>query len=138
MPTIDTTKSHVNKVAGDDSSWQQIAVMALEGCEQVKSYVRNQYLEFYIPYLEGTTERNYMPDFIAVVNKPNGEIVNLLLEISHFAGHDPQKQETIRRYVNDYWIEAVNTLGKYGQWAMLEISNVDNLSELLNNKIQNL
>ena len=138
MPTIDTTKSHVNKVAAEEDSWQQIAVMALESCQHVKSYVRNQYLEFYIPYLEGTTERNYMPDFIAVINKPDGETVNLLLEISHFASYDQQKRETIRRYVNDYWVEAVNTLGKYGQWAMLEVNNVDELNELLNNKIQNL
>ena len=51
---------------------------------------------------------------------------------------DPQKQEIIRRYVCDYWIEAVNTLGKYGQWALLEVNSVDNLNELLTNKIQNL
>ena len=104
----------------------------------MKTYVRNQYLEFYIPYLEGTTERNYMPDFIAVVTKPDGESVHLLIEISHFPTYDTQKQETIRRYVCDYWIEAVNTLSKYGQWALLEVNNVDNLNELLTNKIQNL
>jgi type III restriction enzyme len=119
MPTIDTTKSHVNKVAGDEDSWQQIATRALEACKQVVSYVRNQYLEFYIPYLEGTTERNYMPDFIAVVQKPDGENVNLLIEISHFPTFDPKKQETIRRYVNDYWVEAVNTLGKYGRCSLI-------------------
>ena len=136
MPTIDTTKSHVNKVAGDEDSWQQIAVRALESCEQVKSYVRNQYLEFYIPYLEGTTERNYMPDFIAVVQKSDGECIHLLIEISHFPTFDPQKQETIRRYVNDYWIEAVNTLGKYGQWDMLEVSNVDEMEENLKRSLE--
>ena len=41
------------KVAGDEESWQQIAVRAFEGCEQVMSYVCNQFLEFYILYLEG-------------------------------------------------------------------------------------
>ena len=138
LPTIITKKSHVDRVAGEDGSWQQITVNALERCKQVKFYVRNHYLEFYIPYLEGTTERNYMPDFIAVVNTLKGETIHLLLEISHFTGFDSQKRETIRRYVNDYWVEAVNTMGKYGRWAMLEINDVDNLNELLNNKIKNL
>ena len=137
-PTIDMVKSHVNKVAAEDGSWQQVAVKALEKCEQVKSYVRNQYLEFYIPYLEGTTERNYMPDFIAVVQKPDGDSVHVLIEISHFPNCEPQKRETIRRYVCDYWIEAVNNLGKYGQWAMVEIGNVDNMEETLTNNIENL
>lgn len=137
-PTVDTMKSHVNKVAAEDGSWQQVAVKALEKCEQVKSYVRNQYLEFYIPYLEGTTERNYMPDFIAVVQKPDGDSVHVLIEISHFPNCEPQKRETILRYVCDYWIEAVNNLGKYGQWAMVEIGNVDNMEETLTNNIENL
>ena len=77
-----------------------------------------------------------MPDFIAVVQKSDGECIHLLIEISHFPTFDPQKQETIRRYVNDYWIEAVNTLGKYGQWDMLEVSNVDEMEENLKRSLE--
>lgn len=137
-PTLETTKSQVDKVAAEEGSWQEAATRALEECPSVVRYVRNHYLEFYILYFEGNSERNYMPDFVAVVKTADGREVSLLMEISHFARYDEQKTATIRRYVCDYWLTAVNTLQKYGRWELLEITDVDNLKEQLTEKILSL
>lgn len=62
-----TKKSHVNYVVADTDSWEQIAAKTLEELPEVKSYVKNHFLDFKIPYLVGAIEHMYVPDFIAVV-----------------------------------------------------------------------
>lgn len=137
-PVYPTTKSHVNYVVADTDSWEQIAAKTFEELDQVKSYVKNHFLEFRIPYIYEDEEKDFIPDFIAQAVTPSGKVVNLIVEISGWSddvtGHKAEK----RRYVTDYWIPAANALGSHGEWEFIEISDIDNIKPLLIAKINSL
>ena len=83
-------------------------------------------------------EKDFVPDFIAVVKTNSGEDVNLIIEISGWSndltGHKAEK----RRYTTDYWIPAANQLGTYGRWDFIEIEDIDNIKPILLEKINTL
>ncbi|MCF0186091.1 MAG: restriction endonuclease subunit R, partial [Bacteroidaceae bacterium] len=133
-----TQKSHVNYVVCDTDSWEQIAAKTLEELPQVKHYVKNHFLDFKIPYLDGTVERNYMTDFIAVVETPKGETVNLIIEISGFSNDRYGNKDLKRYYTETYWIPAANNLSEFGRWEFIEISDIDNIKATLIDKINQL
>lgn len=137
-PVWPTTKSHVNYVVADTQSWEQIAAKTLEEIPEVVSYVKNHFLGFQIPYMVGTEEHQYMPDFIARVNTMKGEQVNLIIEISGFSDDRTGHKDAKRHYTLDYWLPAANNLGQYGRWAFVEVSDIDNIKRTLIHKIQEL
>ena len=130
-PVYATTKSHVNYVVADTDSWEQIAAKTFEEVEAVECYVKNQFLDFRIPYLYLDEEHDFIPDFIAKVKTKSGETVNLIVEISGWSndltGHKIEK----RNYTTDWWIPAANALGTHGRWDFLEVSDIANIKALL-------
>ena len=137
-PVYPTTKSHVNVVVADTASWEQIAAKTLEELPQVVCYVKNHFLDFKIPYIDGSTEHNYMPDFIAVVKTQDGREVKLIIEISGFSGDLNGHKDIKRKYTCDFWIPAANNLGEYGTWDFIEISDINNIKSTLIAKINSL
>lgn len=133
-----TLKSHVNYVVADTDSWEQIAAKTLEELPQVKRYVKNHFLDFKIPYLVGAVEHLYVPDFIAVVEAPDGREVNLIIEISGMSDDRLGHKDFKRKYVNDFWLPAANNLETYGTWDFVEVSDIDNIKPILINKIKSL
>ena len=133
-----TVKSHINYVVADTDSWEQIAAKTLEEIPAVKKYVKNHFLDFKIPYMALNEEKNFVPDFIAVVDAPSGDTVNLIIEISGFSNDNTNFKEEKRHYTNDYWLPAANNLKKYGRWDFIEISDIDNIKPLLIEKINSL
>lgn len=133
-----TEKSHINYVVADTDSWEQIAAKTLEEIQAVKKYVKNHFLDFKIPYMALTEEKNYVPDFIAVVETPSGETVNLIIEISGFSNDKTNFKEEKRHYTKDYWLPAANNLKKYGRWDFIEITDIDNIKPQLIAKINSL
>lgn len=133
-----TVKSHVNFVVADTDSWEQKATKALEQLPQVQSYVKNHFLGFYIPYLENGVEHRYMPDFIAQVITEDGEMVNLIIEISGFSNDRTGGKAAKRYYTTNYWLPAANNMQTYGRWDFLEINDIDNIKALLIKKIKQL
>ncbi len=83
-------------------------------------------------------EKNYIPDFIAVVETPNGELVNLIIEISGFSDDRLGHKEGKRHYTLDYWLPAANNIGKYGRWDFIEITDIANIKPQLIAKINSL
>ncbi|MBK8835140.1 MAG: hypothetical protein IPO29_09820 [Anaerolineae bacterium] len=86
-PVQATTHSHLNYVACDTSSWEQAAVFQLERLADegiVTCYVRNDHLEFTIPYELYGFPQVYEPDFI--VRLANG--LWLVLEVKGMARAD--------------------------------------------------
>ena len=117
-PVVATMASHVNFVACDTDRWEQIAAGQLEQLAQsgvASSFVRNERLEFVIPYSFQGNDRGYEPDFI--VSLGNG--VHLIVEIK---GQDrPEtsaKHEAARR-----WVRAVNNWRRMGEWDFLVCRN---------------
>ncbi len=133
-----TVKSHVNYVVADTESWEQIAAKTLEELPQVKYYVKNHFLDFKIPYSDGALEHDYIPDFIAVCKTPEGEEVNLIIEISGFSNDRYGNKDIKSHYTLDYWIPAANNLRKYGRWDFIEIDDIDNIKATLISKINDL
>lgn len=133
-----TRKSHVNYVVADTDSWEQIAAKTLEELPEVKSYVKNHFLDFKIPYLVGAIEHMYVPDFIAVVKTGSGKEVNLIIEISGLSNDRLGHKDFKRKYTKDFWLPAANNLKIYGIWDFVEVSDIDNIKAILIHKINSL
>jgi type III restriction enzyme len=134
-----TQKSHVNYVVADTDSWEQICAKTLEDMTEVECYVKNAFLNFCIPYMIGTEEHRYMPDFIARVKGGNsGETVNLVIEISGFSNDRTGNKDKKQYYTMNYWLPAANNLKTYGRWDFIEISDIYNIRALLTEKIKQL
>lgn len=125
-------------MVADTQSWEQIAAKTLEEIPEVKSYVKNHFLGFLIPYMVGTDEHQYMPDSIARVTAPSGEQVNLIIEISGFSDDRTGHKDAKRHYTLDYWLPAANNLKQYGRWAFIEVDDINNIKRTLIHKIQEL
>jgi type III restriction enzyme len=122
-PVIVTQASHLNLVACDTNSWEQAAVFQLEKLAQegvVICYVRNDRLEFNIPYELYGNPQVYEPDFL--VKLASG--VTLILEIKGQAHPDTDaKHQAARR-----WLAAVNHWGRLGKWDFLVCPNPQHLA----------
>lgn len=138
-----TIKSHVNFVVADTASWEQIAAKTLDEMPQVVKYVKNHFLDFTIPYIDGSIERQYIPDFIAVVKAPDGRLVNLIIEISGYSNDRTGNKDLKRKYMQQYWLPAANNLRSnpdtdFGEWHFIEVSDIDNIKAILLQKINSL
>ena len=119
-----TQKSHVNYLIAEDNSWQQIAAQTLDAMDCVETWVRNQFLGQRIPYTIGDENKEYQPTFIV---RTKG--INLIVECEDFDGDHSGNKEAKRHCLKDYWIPAANNLKTYGEWDLLEVSDVDKLEE---------
>ena len=115
-----TKKSHINYVA-EDSGWEGIAAKAMEEMPEVVSYVKNQFLDFKIPYVKDGKDRDYFPDFIARYRAKDGTVKNLIVEISGMSKDKAEK----KWYVENRWLPAVNAVrdrNDYDEWSFIEIA----------------
>ena len=128
-----TQKSHVNYLIAEDNSWQQIAAQTLDVMDCVEAWVRNQFLGLRIPYTIGDENKDYQPTFIV---RTKG--INLIVECEDFDGDHSGNKEAKCHYLKDYWIPAANNLKTYGEWDLLEVRDIDELENLINDKIKQL
>ncbi|MEK6480152.1 DEAD/DEAH box helicase family protein [Catalinimonas sp. 4WD22] len=118
-----TQKSHVNYVVADTDSWEQIAAKTLEELDEVKSYVKNEFLGFTIPYTKDAEERRYYPDFITRCKAPDGQMINLIIEIT---GANKTDKSLKKWFVENRWLPAVNAVKdkyEYDPWVFIEVAN---------------
>ena len=103
-----TQKSHVDQVVLDTTTWEQSVAHQIEKSKTVSHYVRNDHLEFSIPYEYMGVSHGFFPDFILRL-KNN---INLILEVKGVVDEkEKAKFEAAKR-----WCRAVNNWGKMGQW----------------------
>ena len=125
-PVQATAASHLNYVACDTGSWEQAAMFQLERLAKeglVRSYARNDRLEFNIPYELYGNPRVYEPDFI--VQLTNG--VNVVVEVKGRPDPDVDaKNQAAKR-----WKSAVNHWGQLGEWDFLPCPNPQTLAKEL-------
>jgi type III restriction enzyme len=117
----ETNRSHVNFVV-EDSGWEGIAAKSLEELPEVLSYVKNNFLEFKIPYLKDGKEHFYYPDFIVRYKSKNGTTKNLIIEISGMSKDKAEK----KWYVENRWLPAVNSVREkfdFDEWQFIEIAD---------------
>lgn len=119
VQTTAAEKCHVSHVVLD-SDWEGELARVLERHPRVVAYVKNQGMNFEVPYLDGAVPRKYVPDFVVRLDDGHDEPLNLVLEVKGFRGLDAQiKAETMRAQ----WIPGVNHLGSYGRWAFAELKD---------------
>lgn len=135
-PVYPTQRSHVNFVVAEPYSWQEVAAQTLDRMECVVAYVRNTYLDFRVPYTIGDENKDYRPDFIVKVKKPDETEVNLIVECQDFDGDNSGHKDDKRHYLRDYWRPAANNLKTYGEWQLLEVRDIEQLENLINEKIK--
>jgi type III restriction enzyme len=115
-------KCHVNFVVYD-SSWEAELARVVEAYPRVKAYVKNQGLQFEVPYRDRAIPKKYLPDFIVQIDDgfAAGDPLNLIVETKGFRGLDAQlKAGTMQTF----WVPGVNNLGTYGRWAFAEFRDV--------------
>ncbi len=103
-----TGKSHVDQVVLDTDTWERSVAFQLEASDAVSHYVRNDHLNFTIPYEFMGVSHSFFPDFIVVLK--NG--VNLILEVKGLIN----EQEKAKFEAAKRWRDAVNNWGRMGRW----------------------
>ncbi len=109
-------KSHVSHVVADTGSWEQKMAQVLEELDEVACYVKNQGLNFTIPYMLNGDQKQYVPDFI--VRARSG--VHLIVEVTGEARKDKAAKVAAARTL---WIPAINNHGGFGRWAFVEVTD---------------
>jgi type III restriction enzyme len=113
-------KCHVSHVVADTESWEQKTAQTIEEMDEVVCYVKNQGLNFFIPYALEGTEGNYIPDYIIRIRMDGAELLNLILEVSG----EPRKDKAAKvATARNLWVPAINNHGGFGKWAFLEITD---------------
>ncbi len=125
-------KCHLSHVV-PDSGWETTVAATLEGMDEVARYVKNDHLDFTIPYVIDGIQRAYVTDFIAVIDDggPNGP-VNLLIEVS---GQERPDKKVKVATTRDKWLPAVNSLADYGRWDLLEIHDPAHVDTQIRNHL---
>lgn len=130
-PTITTTKSHVSHVVLD-STWERDVALQLERVPQVVSFVRNDHMDFVIPYEWDGVPHVYVPDFIVYCAKSDGSKLSIVLEVKGFESEKDRQKETAAKK----WVRAVNYDGRYGKWAFVVNRNPGKLWETITDTIE--
>ncbi|MDO8126257.1 MAG: DEAD/DEAH box helicase family protein [Candidatus Brocadiales bacterium] len=124
----ETIKSHVNYVVADTEEWEQGVAKRLEQMPEVLSYVKNQNLGLSIPYEHQGAAHHYLPDFLAKIELPDKAVLNLLIEVT---GRKDDKKAMKVKTAREFWVPAVNNIGKYGIWAILEVQDIHETQNLI-------
>jgi len=133
-PVVETAKSHVNYVIADTEEWEQGVAKKLEAMDEVYSYVKNEGMEFYIPYEHRGISRRYMPDYIAQIETKDGNKINLVIEVT---GKKDEAKAVKVETARNLWVPAINNYGKFGQWAFLEIQDIHETQNLIRYGLNN-
>ncbi len=126
-PCHGTTKSHVSHVA-EQSKWEHTVAYYLERSPQVVSYVKNDHLDFVIPYELYGQRHNYLPDYLIRLRQNDDSELNLILEVKGFESEaDRAKQTAAQR-----WTRAVNHHGGFGTWDLTVCREPHKIQSILN------
>ena len=120
--TTDPRRCHINAVVSD-SEWEAEFARVAEAHPKVITYVKNQGLNFEIPYMDGSVPRKYIPDFIVRIDDGGGpdDPLNLIVEVKGYRDENVKlKSETTK----NQWVPGVNNLRVFGRWAFVEFGDV--------------
>jgi type III restriction enzyme len=115
-------RCHIN-AAVLDSPWEGEFARVVEDHPHVLAYVKNQGMQFEVPYRDGGTPRRYRPDFIVRLDDGHGadDPLNLVAEVKGYRRGDAQLKASTMRTL---WVPGVNALGGWGRWAFVEFTAV--------------
>jgi type III restriction enzyme len=110
-----TKHSHVSHIVLD-SSWEKSVGFRFEYLAEtgfVEAYVRNDHMDFTIPYEFEGVSHDFTPDYIVRINRADGSKLSVIVETKgRETEQDRAKDSALGR-----WVRAVNHHGGFGQWA---------------------
>nr|WP_294512003.1 DEAD/DEAH box helicase family protein [uncultured Rhodopila sp.] len=111
-----------------DGNWEAACAQQLDDMAEVLRYVKNDHLDFEVPYQHDGQDHRYRPDFIAVLDDGRGpdDPLHLVLEVKgERDGQDDAKHDTMRAL----WVPSVNAVGRYGRWDFLRVDGPYGLAD---------
>jgi type III restriction enzyme len=137
---IEATRSQVSHVVLDGAkgnTWEEEVAGILEGHREVVSFVKNDSLDFKIPYVHQGRSHNYVPDFLVRLTPlADGTPRTLIIEVSG-SQKSPGPTQAKATTARDQWCRAVNNHGGYGLWGYLEVGDLK-FAGPINSAIANL
>lgn len=121
-PCKSVIKSHISHCVFD-SRWEAHESYFFENSDLVKSFVKNDHLDFVVYYNYMGVIRKYYPDFILRLKNDN----YVVLEVK---GIDSLQNQIKRKYLNE-WIDAVNNHGGFGRWSWDVSFNPNDIQSIL-------
>jgi type III restriction enzyme len=118
-----------------DSDWEAEFCRVAEAHPLVISYVKNHALGFDVPYRYGSEMRRYFPDFIVMVDDGHGKAdpLHLIVEIKGYRREDTKDKKAT---METFWVPGVNNLGSYGRWAFAEFTEVYQIMDDFEDKVE--
>jgi type III restriction enzyme len=110
-PVLEVVKSHVNLMVAHTNSWEQQVAQKLDRLAGVRAFVKNEFLEFAIPYVDNGQDHDYYPDFL--VRLADAPRFTLVLELKG----RPDPLEQIKTAAAKRWVASVNAEGSFGGWG---------------------
>jgi len=89
--------------------------------------VKNDHLDFSIPYDFLGVRHYYYPDFL-IRYKGNGEEVAIILEVKGYESEQDRQKKTAA----ERWVKAINYHGGFGRWELLECREPRSMDKILN------
>lgn len=132
--TYETRKSHLNYVVLD-SGWEAKVADVLEGMAEVAGYVKNQGLNFKIPYTFEGQAHNYVPDLLVRIEGGGGPEAPTTLIIEVTGEHTKEKAAKVAT-AETLWVPAINNDGRFGCWSFLEVSDAQDAEHLIREAIE--
>jgi type III restriction enzyme len=117
--TYPTVKSHLNLIVMD-SRWEAKLGQVLDEMPEVRCYVKNQGLNFRIPYTFQGSQANYVPDFIVRFDDGRPDPLNLIIEVT---GQFRREKAAKAATAISFWVPAVNNHLGLGRWSFLELTD---------------
>ena len=118
-----------------DSDWEGEFCRVAEAHPKVLAYVKNQNLGLEVPYRYGSETRKYIPDFIVQVDDGKGkeDPLNLIVEVKGYRREDAKEKKSTMEV---YWVPGVNNLDKFGRWAFAEFTDVFQMQDDFEEKVE--
>jgi len=130
MPAEFYTKTHINyvvvdKAGKDGNTWEEKMAQILQESPLVHSFVKNDHLDFTIPYTFEGKSHQYVPDFIARLVGSDGAPLEvfLIVEVSG-ARKSPGPTEAKADTARSLWCPSVNNIGDFGFWGYLQVKDI--------------
>ncbi len=127
-----TQKSPLNYVVLD-SDWEARVAEALESMDEVIAYVKNDdRVGFRIPYSDGGMPHDYIPDFLIRRRTADGSELMVIAEVT---GERRKAKAAKIETAEQFWVPAINNLGRFGRWQFLEVTDPNDVKRLLRTKL---
>jgi type III restriction enzyme len=103
------------------NAWERSVAQALEALPEVASYVKNDHLDFAIPYEHAGRTWRFYPDFLVkLADRDDQTTRTLIVEVSG-GRKSPSRTAQKAWAAREIWVPAVNNHGGFGVWGFCEL-----------------